>query len=159
LVKTEKFLFNSFCMKQLNFTMLLFRHSQSWNSSDKTTRRLQKVSIYAWLSLTTTFEIFWSYSFTFISPSYKIIESIPQNVNITAAHEVYKAWIEAFNKATKSIDIAAFYFSLTDGKEWPPSNGRTYTLKFVVTFHKTTTAATTTTTECRIWRKLRRERK
>jgi hypothetical protein len=32
--------------------------------------------------------------------------------------------MEAFSAATKSIEIAAFYFSLTDGNQWPPSNGK-----------------------------------
>jgi hypothetical protein len=48
-----------------------------------------------------------------------VSQSIPIGVDFTTGMFTYEVLIEMFNNAVGSIDIAAFYFTLTDGElEW-----------------------------------------
>ena len=47
-----------------------------------------------------------------------LVESIAENVTYAGGSvllpSIYEAWIRLINSATKSIDIAAYYWTLTD---------------------------------------------
>jgi hypothetical protein len=42
-------------------------------------------------------------------------QSIPVGMNITPDIATHDAWIDLLNNANKTVNIAAFYFTLTDG--------------------------------------------
>ncbi len=52
------------------------------------------------------------------------VESIPIGVKIPIPEETtYDSWLKLINGAQSTIEIAAFYLTLTDGSQWPPEDG------------------------------------
>eukprot|EP01122_Echinamoeba_exundans_P017931 TRINITY_DN987_c0_g1_i1.p1 TRINITY_DN987_c0_g1~~TRINITY_DN987_c0_g1_i1.p1 ORF type:complete len:441 (-),score=105.62 TRINITY_DN987_c0_g1_i1:14-1336(-) len=56
--------------------------------------------------------------------SISLVESVPIGTNIPIPEETtYDSWLKLINSAQSTIEIAAFYITLTDGSQWPPEDG------------------------------------
>eukprot|EP01114_Cavostelium_apophysatum_P019749 TRINITY_DN6449_c0_g1_i2.p1 TRINITY_DN6449_c0_g1~~TRINITY_DN6449_c0_g1_i2.p1 ORF type:complete len:418 (+),score=69.80 TRINITY_DN6449_c0_g1_i2:71-1324(+) len=56
--------------------------------------------------------------------TYKIVESIPIGLDLQTNITTYEAWMQLFDNAADSIDIAQYYVLLTDGiNNWPDIDG------------------------------------
>jgi hypothetical protein len=54
-----------------------------------------------------------------LSPDFMVVESIPQNVNLTTQYSTYDSWMSLIGSARKSIDIASFYWNMEEGRLYP----------------------------------------
>jgi phospholipase D3/4 len=57
------------------------------------------------------------------SPDFMVVESMPQNVNLTTQYSTYDSWMSLIGSARKSIDIASFYWNMEEGRLYPNNNG------------------------------------
>ncbi|KAJ6243688.1 phospholipase d - related [Anaeramoeba flamelloides] len=54
---------------------------------------------------------------------FTILESIPQELDLESANLTHKGWIKLIDSATKTLDIACFYMTLSEGSDYPDANG------------------------------------
>ncbi|KAJ6242777.1 phospholipase d - related [Anaeramoeba flamelloides] len=58
-----------------------------------------------------------------IDGEFTILESIPQELELGSANLTYEGWIKLIDGATKTLDIACFYMTLSEGSDYPDANG------------------------------------
>ncbi|KAJ6232906.1 hypothetical protein M0813_04433 [Anaeramoeba flamelloides] len=54
---------------------------------------------------------------------FTILESIPQGLELESANLTHEGWIKLIDSATKTLDIACFYMTLSEGSDYDHANG------------------------------------
>eukprot|EP01102_Stenamoeba_stenopodia_P000189 TRINITY_DN1014_c0_g1_i1.p1 TRINITY_DN1014_c0_g1~~TRINITY_DN1014_c0_g1_i1.p1 ORF type:complete len:428 (-),score=80.53 TRINITY_DN1014_c0_g1_i1:269-1552(-) len=60
---------------------------------------------------------------SFDQATYVLVESIPVGVDLETNMTTGEAWLDMINSATRNLNLALFYMSLTNSSQWPEQDG------------------------------------